>query len=57
MKTCPGVPLVPGHHGEVATSAPMFTDYRAESFLTDYSKLPTPPDADGAYRYRDPGRM
>ena len=37
-----------------ATDAPMFGEYQAKGFLTDYSKLPTTADADGAYRYRDP---
>ena len=39
---------------ETATDAPTFGDYQAKGFLTDYSKLPTTPDAEGAYRYRDP---
>jgi hypothetical protein len=43
-----------GGTAETASSAPMFGDYQAKGFLTDYSKLATTPDAGGAYRYRDP---
>lgn len=39
---------------ESVAKAPMFGDYQAKGFLTDYSKLPTSPDDSGAYRYRDP---
>ena len=39
---------------DTAADAPTFGDYQAKGFLIDYSKLPTTPNADGAYRYRDP---
>jgi len=36
------------------TGAPMFGKYQAKGFLTDYSRISTTVEADGAYRYRDP---
>jgi len=36
-----------------AADAPMFGDYQAKGFLSDYSKIPTTKNADGAYEYRD----
>jgi hypothetical protein len=37
-----------------ATDAPTFGDYQAKGFLSDYSKIPSTPSEDGAYKYRDP---
>lgn len=37
----------------VAADAPMFGEYQAKGFLSDYSKIPTTPAEDGAYKYRD----
>ena len=48
------VPLGAVADTETATKAPTFGKYQAKGFLTDYSKLPMTPDAEGAYRYRDP---
>jgi hypothetical protein len=36
-----------------ATAEPMFGDYQAVGFLSDYANIPTTKDADGAYAYRD----
>jgi len=38
---------------ETTKDAPTFGDYKAKGFLTDYSKLPASPNAEGVYRYRD----
>jgi len=37
-----------------AADAPMFGEYQAKGFLSDYLKIPTTKDVDGAYEYRDP---
>jgi len=38
---------------ETAKQGPLFGEYEAKGFLTDYANISTNED-DGAYRYRDP---
>jgi len=52
VTTCFVLPLAAS--AENATDAPLFGEYQAKGFLTDYSKLPTTADAEGAYRYHEP---
>ena len=37
-----------------SSDAPMFGDYQAKGFLSDYSKIEPADDDSGAFRYRDP---
>ena len=39
---------------ESTAAAPMFGEYKAKGFLTDYAKIPTTAGEEGAYKYRDP---
>jgi hypothetical protein len=43
-----------GALADSGAGAPMFGDYQAKGFLTDYSRISTTAGEDGAYRYRDP---
>jgi hypothetical protein len=43
-----------GVPAQSATDAPVFGDYQAKGFLTDYSKLQPSRNEEGAYGYRDP---
>lgn len=43
-----------GALADSGAEAPMYGDYQAKGFLTDYSKISTTAGADGAYLYRDP---
>ncbi len=38
---------------ESTTASPMFGEYQAKGFLTDYGRLPAEPDEKGGYRYID----
>jgi len=37
-----------------ASSEPMFGDYQAKGFLSDYSRISTTKNDDGSYEYKDP---